>query len=287
MKKISILLILILTTTLAACSSNTETNYEDSYTNQPKKVKNVEELYPQSIEYFKAVKELESIKDKDEATTFVDNFRSYILETYPYDYSQAKSDSNLFTLEDFGIIEKLLVQSAISFSSNSLLYEATNHTSTIGFNYYAQIENTKLPNRSYVITEDSNLRKEICPIDYNELKLHSFYEDILDSLEKNEKINIEKTIKDVKNNSANYEKKDIYNDYVISQINHEFSNDKERLLIICSSDESDIIGLTYNNFDSSNYETFTLVDNVITYTTSINNLNPFTQEELFNFVLGE
>lgn len=172
-----------------------------------KEIKNVEETYPQSIAYFAALNKLENIKNKDEATNLLSDLQSYIVENYPYDYSQAKDKPILETLEDFGLMEKLLIV-----NNDHMFYEATNHKNTIGLNYYAKGENDVRNNNIIVTTDDFQLQNKVCKNNIKELKIHAIYESVLKELVKNS--HIDKKLKEIEEKFKDYEKKEMNDDYI-------------------------------------------------------------------------
>lgn len=290
MRKIYILLMSIMIIALAGCSSNnvkySNENYksdskkdsDDDSKQESKEFVNIEETYPQSIEYFKAIDQLESIENKGDATTLLRDLQEYILEKYPYDYSQAKDQAILDTVEDFGIMERFLIT-----NEDHMFYEATNHKSTIGLNYYVESGNDLRTNNIKFTTYDFQLQKEICKNNSNELKIHTIYESLLEDLEKNSNIDIKNTVKQLEEISTDSEKKEMNEDTIFYQ----FSIDKEHLLLTYSESEGKITNLRYSNMESADYESVYVKDGKVEISIILNKLEDLSeQKKLFDKVLG-
>lgn len=297
MKKIYIVLAFLMIITLSGCSSSNEKDskeeskqvinkYEKDSKNDfkevvnnneevSKEVKNVEETYPQSIAYFTVLNKLENIKNKDEATNLLSDLQSYIVENYPYDYSQAKDKPILETLEDFGLMEKLLIV-----NNDHMFYEATNHKNTIGLNYYAKGENDVRNNNIIVTTDDFQLQNKVCKNNIKELKIHAIYESVLKELVKNS--DIDKKLKEIEEKFKDYEKKEMNDDIVV----YKFNKDKEYLTLAYSKVENKIKNLNYSNNESLSSESAYIKDGKLEIRI-INKVDDLSeQEKLFNEVLG-
>ncbi|CEK37574.1 hypothetical protein [Paraclostridium sordellii] len=297
MKKIYIVLAFLMIITLSGCSSSNEKDskeeskqvinkYEKDSKNDfkevvnnneevSKEVKNVEETYPQSIAYFAVLNKLENIKNKDEATNLLSDLQSYIVENYPYDYSQAKDKPILETLEDFGLMEKLLIV-----NNDHMFYEATNHKNTIGLNYYAKGENDVRNNNIIVTTDDFQLQNKVCKNNIKELKIHAIYESVLKELVKNS--DIDKKLKEIEEKFKDYEKKEMNDDIVV----YKFNKDKEYLTLAYSKVENKIKNLNYSNNESLSSESAYIKDGKLEIRI-INKVDDLSeQEKLFNEVLG-
>lgn len=297
MKKIYIVLAFFMIITLSGCSSSNEkdskeeskqvinkdekdskNDFKEVVNNNEevsKEVKNVEETYPQSIAYFAALNKLENIKNKDEATNLLSDLQSYIVENYPYDYSQAKDKPILETLEDFGLIEKLLIV-----NNDHIFYEATNHKNTIGLNYYAKGENDVRNNNIIVTTDDFQLQNKVCKNNIKELKIHAIYESVLKELVKNS--HIDKKLKEIEEKFKDYEKKEMNDDIVV----YKFNKDKEYLTLAYSKVENKIKNLNYSNNESLSSESAYIKDGKLEIRI-INKVDDLSeQEKLFNEVLG-
>ncbi|CEQ21553.1 hypothetical protein [Paraclostridium sordellii] len=297
MKKIYIVLVFFMIITLSGCSSSNEkdskeeskqvinedekdskNDFKEVVNNNEevsKEVKNVEETYPQSIAYFAALNKLENIKNKDEATNLLSDLQSYIVENYPYDYSQAKDKPILETLEDFGLMEKLLIV-----NNDHMFYEATNHKNTIGLNYYAKGENDVRNNNIIVTTDDFQLQNKVCKNNIKELKIHAIYESVLKELVKNS--DIDKKLKEIEEKFKDYEKKEMNDDIVV----YKFNKDKEYLTLAYSKVENKIKNLNYSNNESLSSESSYIKDGKLEIRI-INKVDDLSeQEKLFNEVLG-
>lgn len=297
MKKIYIVLAFLMIITLSGCSSSNEKDSKEEskqVINKDKKdskndfkevvnnneevskeVKNVEETYPQSIAYFAVLNKLENIKNKDEATNLLSDLQSYIVENYPYDYSQAKDKPILETLEDFGLMEKLLIV-----NNDHMFYEATNHKNTIGLNYYAKGENDVRNNNIIVTTDDFQLQNKVCKNNIKELKIHAIYESVLKELVKNS--DIDKKLKEIEEKFKDYEKKEMNDDIVV----YKFNKDKEYLTLAYSKVENKIKNLNYSNNESLSSESAYIKDGKLEIRI-INKVDDLSeQEKLFNEVLG-
>ncbi|MRZ80001.1 hypothetical protein GKD14_13270 [Paeniclostridium sordellii] len=297
MKKIYIVLAFLMIITLSGCSSSNEkdskeeskqvinkdekdskNDFKEVVNNNEevsKEVKNVEETYPQSIAYFAALNKLENIKNKDEATNLLSDLQSYIVENYPYDYSQAKDKPILETLEDFGLMEKLLIV-----NNDHMFYEATNHKNTIGLNYYAKGENDVRNNNIIVTTDDFQLQNKVCKNNIKELKIHAIYESVLKELVKNS--DIDKKLKEIEEKFKDYEKKEMNDDIVV----YKFNIDKEYLTLAYSKVENKIKNLNYSNNESLSSESAYIKDGKLEIRI-INKVDDLSeQEKLFNEVLG-
>ena len=297
MKKIYIVLAFLMIITLSGCSSSNEkdskeeskqvinkdekdskNDFKEVVNNNEevsKEVKNVEETYPQSIAYFAALNKLENIKNKDEATNLLSDLQSYIVENYPYDYSQAKDKPILETLEDFGLMEKLLIV-----NNDHVFYEATNHKNTIGLNYYAKGENDVRNNNIIVTTDDFQLQNKVCKNNIKELKIHAIYESVLKELVKNS--DIDKKLKEIEEKFKDYEKKEMNDDIVV----YKFNKDKEYLTLAYSKVENKIKNLNYSNNESLSSESAYIKDGKLEIRI-INKVDDLSeQEKLFNEVLG-
>lgn len=297
MKKIYIVLAFLMIITLSGCSSSnekdskeeskqvinkdekdSENDFKEVVNNNEevsKEVKNVEETYPQSIAYFAALNKLENIKNKDEATTLLSDLQSYIVENYPYDYSQAKDKTILETLEDFGLMEKLLIV-----NNDHMFYEATNHKNTIGLNYYAKGENDIRNNNIIVTTDDFQLQNKVCKNNIKELKIHAIYESVLKELVKNS--DIDKKLKEIEEKFKDYEKKEMNDDIVV----YKFNKDKEYLTLVYSKVENKIKSLNYSNNESLSSESAYIKDGKLEIRI-INKVDDLSeQDKLFNEVLG-
>lgn len=297
MKKIYIVLAFLMIITLSGCSSSNEkdskeeskqvinkdekdskNDFKEVVNNNEevsKEVKNVEETYPQSIAYFAALNQLENIKNKDEATNLLSDLQSYIVENYPYDYSQAKDKPILETLEDFGLMEKLLIV-----NNDHMFYEATNHKNTIGLNYYAKSENDVRNNNIIVTTDDFQLQNKVCKNNIKELKIHAIYESVLKELVKNS--DIDKKLKEIEEKFKDYEKKEMNDDIVV----YKFNKDKEYLTLAYSKVENKIKNLNYSNNESLSSESAYIKDGKLEIRI-INKVDDLSeQEKLFNEVLG-
>ncbi|CEO06665.1 Uncharacterised protein [[Clostridium] sordellii] len=297
MKKIYIVLAFLMIITLSGCSSSNEkdskeeskqvinkdekdskNDFKEVVNNNEevsKEVKNVEETYPQSIAYFEALNQLENIKNKDEATNLLSDLQSYIVENYPYDYSQAKDKPILETLEDFGLMEKLLIV-----NNDHMFYEATNHKNTIGLNYYAKGENDVRNNNIIVTTDDFQLQNKVCKNNIKELKIHAIYESVLKELVKNS--HIDKKLKEIEEKFKDYEKKEMNDDIVV----YKFNKDKEYLTLAYSKVENKIKNLNYSNNESLSSESAYIKDGKLEIRI-INKVDDLSeQEKLFNEVLG-
>ncbi|CEO21243.1 hypothetical protein [Paraclostridium sordellii] len=296
MKKIYIVLAFLMIITLSGCSSSNEkdskeeskqvinkdekdskNDFKEVANNNEevsKEVKNVEETYPQSIAYFAALNKLENIKNKDEATNLLSDLQSYIVENYPYDYSQAKDKPILETLEDFGLMEKLLIV-----NNDHMFYEATNHKNTIGLNYYAKGENDVRNNNIIVTTDDFQLQNKVCKNNIKELKIHAIYESVLKELVKNS--DIDKKLKEIEEKFKDYEKKEMNDDIVV----YKFNKDKEYLTLAYSKVENKIKNLNYSNNESLSSESAYIKDGKLEIRI-INKVDDLSeQEQLFNEVL--
>lgn len=297
MKKIYIVLAFFMIITLSGCSSSNEkdskeeskqvinkdekdskNDFKEVVNNNEevsKEVKNVEETYPQSIAYFEVLNKLENIKNKDEATNLLSDLQSYIVENYPYDYSQAKDKPILETLEDFGLMEKLLIV-----NNDHMFYEATNHKNTIGLNYYAKGENDVRNNNIIVTTDDFQLQNKVCKNNIKELKIHAIYESVLKELVKNS--DIDKRLKEIEEKFKDYEKKEMNDDIVV----YKFNKDKEYLTLAYSKVENKIKNLNYSNNESLSSESAYIKDGKLEIRI-INKVDDLSeQEKLFNEVLG-
>ncbi|CEK35198.1 hypothetical protein UMC2_21541 [[Clostridium] sordellii] len=297
MKKIYIVLAFLMIITLSGCSSSNEkdskeeskqvinkdekdskNDFKEVVNNNEevsKEVKNVEETYPQSIAYFAVLNKLENIKNKDEATNLLSDLQSYIVENYPYDYSQAKDKPILETLEDFGLMEKLLIV-----NNDHMFYEATNHKNTIGLNYYAKGENDVRNNNIIVTTDDFQLQNKVCKNNIKELKIHAIYESVLKELVKNS--HIDKKLKEIEEKFKDYEKKEMNDDIVV----YKFNKDKEYLTLAYSKVENKIKNLNYSNNESLSSESAYIKDGKLEIRI-INKVDDLSeQEKLFNEVLG-
>lgn len=297
MKKIYIVLAFFMIITLSGCSSSNEkdskeeskqvinkdekdskNDFKEVVNNNEevsKEVKNVEETYPQSIAYFEVLNKLENIKNKDEATNLLSDLQSYIVENYPYDYSQAKDKPILETLEDFGLMEKLLIV-----NNDHMFYEATNHKNTIGLNYYAKGENDVRNNNIIVTTDDFQLQNKVCKNNIKELKIHAIYESVLKELVKNS--DIDKKLKEIEEKFKDYEKKEMNDDIVV----YKFNKDKEYLTLAYSKVENKIKNLNYSNNESLSSESAYIKDGKLEIRI-INKVDDLSeQEKLFNEVLG-
>ena len=297
MKKIYIVLAFLMIITLSGCSSSNEkdskeeskqvinedekdskNDFKEVVNNNEevsKEVKNVEETYPQSIAYFAVLNKLENIKNKDEATNLLSDLQSYIVENYPYDYSQAKDKPILETLEDFGLMEKLLIV-----NNDHMFYEATNHKNTIGLNYYAKGENDVRNNNIIVTTDDFQLQNKVCKNNIKELKIHAIYESVLKELVKNS--DIDKKLKEIEEKFKDYEKKEMNDDIVV----YKFNKDKEYLTLAYSKVENKIKNLNYSNNESLSSESAYIKDGKLEIRI-INKVDDLSeQEKLFNEVLG-
>ncbi|CEQ08992.1 Uncharacterised protein [[Clostridium] sordellii] len=297
MKKIYIVLAFFMIITLSGCSSSNEkdskeeskqvinkdekdskNDFKEVVNNNEevsKEVKNVEETYPQSIAYFAVLNQLENIKNKDEATNLLSDLQSYIVENYPYDYSQAKDKPILETLEDFGLMEKLLIV-----NNDHMFYEATNHKNTIGLNYYAKGENDVRNNNIIVTTDDFQLQNKVCKNNIKELKIHAIYESVLKELVKNS--DIDKKLKEIEEKFKDYEKKEMNDDIVV----YKFNKDKEYLTLAYSKVENKIKNLNYSNNESLSSESAYIKDGKLEIRI-INKVDDLSeQEKLFNEVLG-
>ncbi|CEQ30582.1 Uncharacterised protein [[Clostridium] sordellii] len=297
MKKIYIVLAFLMIITLSGCSSSNEkdskeeskqvinedekdskNDFKEVVNNNEevsKEVINVEETYPQSIAYFAALNKLENIKNKDEATNLLSDLQSYIVENYPYDYSQAKDKPILETLEDFGLMEKLLIV-----NNDHMFYEATNHKNTIGLNYYAKGENDVRNNNIIVTTDDFQLQNKVCKNNIKELKIHAIYESVLKELVKNS--DIDKKLKEIEEKFKDYEKKEMNDDIVV----YKFNKDKEYLTLAYSKVENKIKNLNYSNNESLSSESAYIKDGKLEIRI-INKVDDLSeQEKLFNEVLG-
>ena len=297
MKKIYIVLVFFMIITLSGCSSSNEkdskeeskqvinedekdskNDFKEVVNNNEevsKEVKNVEETYPQSIAYFAALNKLENIKNKDEATNLLSDLQSYIVENYPYDYSQAKDKPILETLEDFGLMEKLLIV-----NNDHMFYEATNHKNTTGLNYYAKGENDVRNNNIIVTTDDFQLQNKVCKNNIKELKIHAIYESVLKELVKNS--HIDKKLKEIEEKFKDYEKKETNDDIVV----YKFNKDKEYLTLAYSKVENKIKNLNYSNNESLSSESAYIKDGKLEIRI-INKVDDLSeQEKLFNEVLG-
>lgn len=292
MKKIYILLTILMVIILAGCSSNNEkdfkevskedskqviNNNEKDSKEDSKQVKNVEEIYPQSIVYFAAINQLENIENKDEATILLSDLQAYIVENYPYDYSQAKDKPILETVEDFGLMERFLIT-----NNDHMFYEATNHKNTIGLNYYVKGENDVRNNNIIVTTDDFQLQKKICKNNSNELKIHAVYESVLKDLEKNSNVDIEKRLKELEGVSVDHERKEMDDGIVVCK----FNRDKEYLVFSYSKVENKITNLNYSNNEALSFENTNIKDGKVEMRI-INKVEDLSeQEKLFNEVLG-
>ena len=297
MKKIYIVLAFLMIITLSGCSSSNEkdskeeskqvinkdekdskNDFKEVVNNNEevsKEVKNVEEIYPQSIAYFAVLNKLENIKNKDEATNLLSDLQSYIVENYPYDYSQDKDKPILETLEDFGLMEKLLIV-----NNDHMFYEATNHKNTIGLNYYAKGENDVRNNNIIVTTDDFQLQNKVCKNNIKELKIHAIYESVLKELVKNS--HIDKKLKEIEEKFKDYEKKEMNDDIVV----YKFNKDKEYLTLAYSKVENKIKNLNYSNNESLSSESAYIKDGKLEIRI-INKVDDLSeQEKLFNEVLG-
>lgn len=297
MKKIYIVLAFLMIITLSGCSSSNEkdskeeskqvinedekdskNDFKEVVNNNEevsKEVKNVEEIYPQSIAYFEVLNKLENIKNKDEVTNLLSDLQSYIVENYPYDYSQAKDKPILETLEDFGLMEKLLIV-----NNDHMFYEATNHKNTIGLNYYAKGENDVRNNNIIVTTDDFQLQNKVCKNNIKELKIHAIYESVLKELVKNS--HIDKKLKEIEEKFKDYEKKEMNDDIVV----YKFNKDKEYLTLAYSKVENKIKNLNYSNNESLSSESAYIKDGKLEIRI-INKVDDLSeQEKLFNEVLG-
>ena len=297
MKKIYIVLAFLMIITLSGCSSSNEkdskeeskqvinkdekdskNDFKEVVNNNEevsKEIKNVEEIYPQSIAYFEVLNKLENIKNKDEATNLLSDLQSYIVENYPYDYSQAKDKPILETLEDFGLMEKLLIV-----NNDHMFYEATNHKNTIGLNYYAKGENDVRNNNIIVTTDDFQLQNKVCKNNIKELKIHAIYESVLKELVKNS--DIDKKLKEIEEKFKDYEKKEMNDDIVV----YKFNKDKEYLTLAYSKVENKIKNLNYSNNESLSSESAYIKDGKLEIRI-INKVDDLSeQEKLFNEVLG-
>ncbi|CEP90313.1 MAG: hypothetical protein E6538_16815 [Paeniclostridium sordellii] len=297
MKKIYIVLAFLMIITLSGCSSSNEkdskeeskqvinkdekdskNDFKEVVNNNEevsKEVKNVEETYPQSIAYFEVLNKLENIKNKDEVTNLLSDLQSYIVENYPYDYSQAKDKPILETLEDFGLMEKLLIV-----NNDHMFYEATNHKNTIGLNYYAKGENDVRNNNIIVTTDDFQLQNKVCKNNIKELKIHAIYESVLKELVKNS--HIDKKLKEIEEKFKDYEKKEMNDDIVV----YKFNKDKEYLTLAYSKVENKIKNLNYSNNESLSSESAYIKDGKLEIRI-INKVDDLSeQEKLFNEVLG-
>ncbi|CEN87664.1 hypothetical protein [Paraclostridium sordellii] len=297
MKKIYIVLAFFMIITLSGCSSSNEKDSKEeskqvinkdekdskndfkkvvnNNEEVSKEVKNVEETYPQSIAYFAVLNKLENIKNKDEATNLLIDLQSYIVENYPYDYSQAKDKPILETLEDFGLMEKLLIV-----NNDHMFYEATNHKNTIGLNYYAKGENDVRNNNIIVTTDDFQLQNKVCKNNIKELKIHAIYESVLKELVKNS--DIDKKLKEIEEKFKDYEKKEMNDDIVV----YKFNKDKEYLTLAYSKVENKIKNLNYSNNESLSSESACIKDGKLEIRI-INKVDDLSeQEKLFNEVLG-
>lgn len=297
MKKIYIVLAFFMIITLSGCSSSNEkdskeeskqvinkdekdskNDFKEVVNNNEevsKEVKNVEEIYPQSIAYFEVLNKLENIKNKDEVTNLLSDLQSYIVENYPYDYSQAKDKPILETLEDFGLMEKLLIV-----NNDHMFYEATNHKNTIGLNYYAKGENDVRNNNIIVTTDDFQLQNKVCKNNIKELKIHAIYEGVLKELVKNS--HIDKKLKEIEEKFKDYEKKEMNDDIVV----YKFNKDKEYLTLAYSKVENKIKNLNYSNNESLSSESAYIKDGKLEIRI-INKVDDLSeQEKLFNEVLG-
>lgn len=276
MKKIYILLSFLMIITLAGCSSNNEKDSKEGSKEDSKQVKNVEETYPQSIAYFEAINKLENIENKDEATILLSDLQAYIVENYPYDYSQAKDKAILETVEDFGLMERFLIT-----NNDHMFYEATNHKNTIGLNYYVKGENDVRNDSIMVTTDDFELQKKICKNNSKELKIHDVYESVLKDLEKNTNVDIDKRLKELEGFSTDHEKKEV-DDTVVCK----FNTDKEYLVFSYSKVENKITNLNYSNNESLSSENANIKDGEVEMRI-INKVEDLSeQEKLFNEVLG-
>lgn len=302
MKKIYILLSFLMIITLAGCSSNNEkdskeVSKEDSKQvinkdekdskkdfkevvnnneKNSKEVENIVETYPQSIAYFEAINKLENIENKDEATILLSDLQAYIVENYPYDYSQAKDKAILETVEDFGLMERFLIT-----NNDHMFYEATNHKNTIGLNYYVKGENDVRNDSIMVTTDDFELQKKICKNNSKELKIHDVYESVLKDLEKNTNVDIDKRLKELEGFSTDHEKKEV-DDTVVCK----FNTDKEYLVFSYSKVENKITNLNYSNNESLSSENANIKDGEVEMRI-INKVEDLSeQEKLFNEVLG-
>lgn len=277
MKKIYILLTFLMVISLAGCSSNNEKDSKEVFKEDSKQVKNVEEIYPQSIAYFAAINQLENIENKDEATILLSDLQAYIVENYPYDYSQAKDKPILETVEDFGLMERFLIT-----NNDHMFYEATNHKNTIGLNYYVKGENDVRNNNIIVTTDDFQLQKKICKNNSNELKIHAVYESVLKDLEKNSNVDIEKRLKELEGVSVDHERKEMDDGIVVCK----FNRDKEYLVFSYSKVENKITNLNYSNNEALSFENTNIKDGKVEMRI-INKVEDLSeQEKLFNEVLG-
>lgn len=262
---------------LAGCSSNNEKDSKEVFKEDSKQVKNVEEIYPQSIVYFAAINQLENIENKDEATILLSDLQAYIVENYPYDYSQAKDKPILETVEDFGLMERFLIT-----NNDHMFYEATNHKNTIGLNYYVKGENDVRNNNIIVTTDDFQLQKKICKNNSNELKIHAVYESVLKDLEKNSNVDIEKRLKELEGVSVDHERKEMDDGIVVCK----FNRDKEYLVFSYSKVENKITNLNYSNNEALSFENTNIKDGKVEMRI-INKVEDLSeQEKLFNEVLG-
>lgn len=267
MRKIYILLITIMMTTLVGCSSSKE-----------EYAVNIKETYPQSIEYFKVVEKLEKIDNKEDARTLLQELKGYIAENYPYDYSKAKDKSILNTVEDFGIMERLLIT-----ASDHIFYEATNHKSTIALNYYTEGKNDIRTDNAVVTTGDFNLRKKVVKNNDSKYKLYNFYENVLIDLKNNDSLDVEQVVSEIKKTSKTYEEKEINDGVQVFNI----TTDEEILLITYFKNDNKLNSIIYNNMDSLHYESVHYKDDKIEINITLNTLDNLTkQKELFNLVLG-
>lgn len=289
-KLVATVLLILLFLFMFGCSKNEETtkkedtqsnnitsseeNYNENKVEEPINIEGVseevEKIYPQSIEYFKAINEIKTIKNKEKAKELLETLKYHINKTYPYDYSQAKDKASLDTVEDFGLMERLLIT-----NYDHMFYEATNHENTIALNYYLETSHIRT-NSISITTENFNLRNEICKSDES-LKLYTFYEYMIDNLENQKEINI----KDLEKLYDDYERREINDGKVV----YKLSIDKESLIVTYLENEKKISSIRYSNMDSLHSESVSIKDDCAELTVLMNVEDLSDQKRLFHKVL--
>lgn len=287
-KLISTVLLILLSFSMFGCSKNKElSNKEDTQSNnaassgenlnedndEPIKIEEVseeiEKTYPQSIEYFKAINKIKTHKNKEKAKEVLQTLADYINKTYPYDYSQAKDKAILDTVEDFGIMERLLIT-----NYHHMFYEATNHENTIALNYYLETSDI-IRNSIIITTKDFNLRNEICKSDES-LKLYDFYEGMINNLENKEEIHM----KDLEKLYDDYERRETNNGVVV----YKLLMDKESLIVTLEK-EKKIRSIRYSNMESLYSESVSINNDVIEFVIFMNVEDLSEQYKSFHKVL--
>ena len=254
MRKIKFILLILISVLIMGCADSNINNKDTKGINKEE----VNEKYPQSVEFFEIIKTCDKNETKKEKSNYIKQTQHEINEKYPYDESKTRQDIALIDdVEKMGIIERLCMWvDEGEYFSDEILYEATNQENMIKISYHPNYKGYDDFNDYIsvvnITTDDKKLYDELNENELNGLELHDEAMNMISGYNENKEFNVKDFFEMLSALSDNYKELNNYE----NTYSYSFNKDGEQLNVIYDSELKKIKNMGYLK-DNKFLETFT------------------------------